>query len=578
MRKVFSLAIAASLVLLLLTGGAQVASAQSKEFEAGKNLHVYYNILHLLNSGYVDSVATEKLVKSSIDGMLSSLDPYTEYLPDEQKEELELMTTASYGGVGSIIKKVDSLGVLITEPYAGSPAVKFGLEPGDVILKIDGVDVKGLSATECSNRMKGQPDTEVTFLVKKGRTGETKEIKLLRERIQIENLSYYDIIETPATTKTTTTADSVAASAAAGSADAAIAATADAGATTTIKTGYIKLDGFTVGLSKQFRKTFNALKDQGIGKLVIDLRGNGGGIMDESVGILSTLLPKGTKVLSQMGRDSSTLVVYKTQEEPVDTLMPVMVLVNSGSASASEILSGALQDLDRAIIAGTKTYGKGLVQTTAPTGYNGYLKYTTAKYYIPSGRCVQAINYSNRNEDGSVGYIPDSLKRAFKTASGRIVYDGGGIDPDIHLVAERYSRPLYSLVMNDVVGDFAIEYYKTHTSIAPAKEFELTDAEYEAFVKFASSREFDPRSTAEIEFEKVVKSAKDEALYEHYKREFEELSSKLKNTKEKVLALLKDEIKPVIEQEIVAKYHYTFGRMASILRSDKVLQQALLKF
>lgn len=279
-----------------------------------------------------------------------------------------------------------------------------------------------------------------------------------------------------------------------------------------------------------------------------------------------------------MGRDSSSLVLYKTMEEPVDTLMPVMVLVNSASASASEILSGALQDLDRATIVGTRTYGKGLVQTTASTGYNGYLKFTTAKYYIPSGRCVQAIDYSNRNEDGSVGYIPDSLKRAFKTASGRTVYDGGGIEPDHTLKVERYSRPLYSLIMNDVVGDFAIEYYKRHTQIAPAEEFELTDAEYDEFVKFASGREFDQRSTAEIEFEKVLKSAQEEALYNHYKSEFDALQSKLKNSKEQVLALLKEEVKPVIEQEIVAKYYYTFGRMASIIKSDKLLQQAIEKF
>lgn len=536
MNRVISLTFALLLALLAMGG----AKAQSKEFEAGKNLHIYYNVLQMLQQGYVDSVSVDKLVKTSIDRMLASLDPYTEYLPDEQKEELELMTTASYGGVGSIIKKVDSLGVLITEPYAGSPAVKYGLEPGDIILKIDDTDVKGLNATECSNRMKGQPDTQVKFLVKKGRTGEVKEILLTRERIQIDNLSYYGILEN--------------------------------------NIGYIKLDGFTVGLAKNFRKRFNELKERGAQKLIIDLRGNGGGIMDESVGILSTLLPKGTKVLSQMGRDSSSLVLYKTMEEPVDTLMPVMVLVNSASASASEILSGALQDLDRATIVGTRTYGKGLVQTTASTGYNGYLKFTTAKYYIPSGRCVQAIDYSNRNEDGSVGYIPDSLKRAFKTASGRTVYDGGGIEPDHTLKVERYSRPLYSLIMNDVVGDFAIEYYKRHKEIAPAEEFELTDAEYDEFVKFASGREFDQRSTAEIEFEKVLKSAQEEALYNHYKSEFDALQSKLKNSKEQVLRLLKEEVKPVIEQEIVAKYYYTFGRMASIIKSDKLLQQAIEKF
>lgn len=556
MNKLLNGSAAIFLIALFTTtvGPCNKAQAQSKDFNTGKNLEIQYNILKELSRGYVDTLNLSKLLKIGIDAMLDSIDPYTEYIPDEDNDAIELLTTASYGGIGAMIKKIDSVGVLISEPYINTPAVKFGLEPGDVILKINGADVKSLSATECSNRMKGEPGTDVTFLVKKGRTGISKEIKVTRERIHISDVPFSGILS--------------------GNRWIAKSDTLNSGK----KIGYIKIDGFTLGGSKDVKKALVDLKQKGADKIILDLRGNGGGLLDEAVGIVSLFVPRGTKVVSQMGRDSSTLVVYKTLEEPVDTLIPLMILTNSGSASSSEIVSGALQDLDRAKIAGTRTYGKGLVQSTAPVGYNGTMKYTIAKYYTPSGRCVQAIDYSNRNSDGSFGNVPDSLKKAFKTRNGRTVYDGGGITPDIKITSTPYSRPLVALVMNDVINDYAIHYYKKHQSIASPADFKMTDAEYADFAKFAATKQFDTRSSAQVELEQMIKSAKAENLYDINKPEFEALEKKLSLTKEQLLNVKREEIQPVVEQEIVSKYYYTQGRMESIIRTDKQLHKAIQNF
>lgn len=513
-------------------------SAQSADFKTGKALEVQYNILRELSVGFVDTVDVEKLTTVGIDAMLHSLDPYTEYIPDENEEDLEMMRTASYGGIGAVIRKIDSVGVLISQPYLGSPAVKYGLEPGDFILEIDGESVLPLPVDKCSERMKGQPGTQVKFLVRKGRTGEEKEITVTRERVHIPDVSFSGILR-----------DSI---------------------------GYIRHDAFTDGGSRDFRKAFEELKGKGATHLVIDLRGNGGGIVDEAVNILSLFLPKGTAVVSAKGRTQQSVFEMKTMQEPLDTLIPITVLVNSGSASASEIIAGAIQDLDRGTIAGNRTYGKGLVQGFRPVGYNGNLKFTTAKYYTPSGRCVQAIDYSNRNADGSVGYVPDSLKKAFKTLKkGRTVYDGGGIAPDTVIQAETYSRPAYSLVANDIFGEYAIEYYKKHPSIASPSEFALTDAEYEEFVQFAAKKEFDSRSAAQAQLDQMIKSAKSEDLYELYKEQFDALEKSLTISKEEMLRVKKAEFKPLLEEEIAYKYYYTPGRIESIIRNDLQLQRTL---
>ena len=530
----------ATLAVLLVS---ITAGAQSKDFRTAQAIEIQYNILNELKARFVDSIDTQKLINTGINAMLESLDPYTEYIPAENDEELELMTTATYGGIGSLIKKVDSVGVVISQPYLGSPAVKFGLEPGDVILKINGEDVAPLTADQCSSKMKGQPGTEVVFTVSKARGGEVKEYKIIRERIHIPDISFSGIIDKKYTGDK--------------------------------KIGYIKLDGFTANGSKDVKAALISLKNNGAERIILDLRGNGGGLMDEAIKIVSLFVPKGTMVVSQKGRAASDNIEYKTVDEPVDTLIPLTVMVNSGSASSSEIVAGAIQDLDRGMIIGTRTFGKGLVQAMRPVGYDGTVKLTIAKYYTPSGRCVQAIDYSNRNSDGSVGTVPDSLKKAFLTKNGRTVYDGGGITPDSVITLPAYSRTALSLVMNDIINDYALKYYAANSSIAPAGEFELTDTEYNEFVKYAASRDFDSRSAAQVELERMVKSAKNEDLYEMNKAEFEALSKKIDLPKEQLLQIKKEEIKPLIEEEIAQKFYFSPGRIESIIRNDSQLHKAI---
>lgn len=516
-------------------------AAQSADFNTAKSLEIQYNILKELSNGFVDSVNLEKLVNTGIDAMLGSLDPYTEYIPEEDEQNLALLTTATYGGIGALIKKLDTTGVIISQPYAGSPAVKYGLEPGDVILKINGEDVLPLNAEECSSRMKGEPGTKVKFLVRKGRSSKTGEIEVVRERIHIPDVSYSGILQ-----------DSI---------------------------GYIKIDGFTVNGSKDVKKAVVSLKEKGAKRLILDLRGNGGGLLNEAVDILSIFLPEGTLVVSQKGRKNvGADLEYRTRNEPVDTLIPLMVLVNSGSASSSEIVTGAIQDLDRGYVAGTRTYGKGLVQAIRPVGYNGTMKMTIAKYYTPSGRCVQAIDYSHRNSDGSVGYVPDSLKKAFKTRLGRTVYDGGGITPDSVITSDPYSRIAISLVMNDIINDYAIKFYKENDSIPSVKDFSLTDEQYGDFVKYAVSRNFDSRSGAQVLMEDLLKSAEQEELDDYIRAEAEALKNKLSISKEKMLELKRSEIQPLVEEEIANKYHFTAGRVEAIIKNDSQLKKAVELF
>lgn len=516
-------------------------TAQSADFNMARSLEIQNNILKELVNGFVDSVSVEKLVNTGINAMLGSLDPYTEYIPEEDEKNIELLTTATYGGIGAIIKKLDTTGVIISQPYLGSPAVKYGLEPGDVILEIDGEDVMPLNAEECSSRMKGEPGTSVRFLVRKCRSGKTAEIEVVRERIHIPDVSYSGILK-----------DTI---------------------------GYIKIDGFTVNGSEDVRKAVVSLKEKGARRLIMDLRGNGGGLLDEAVDIVSLFVPKGTLVVTQKGRANvGADMEYRTKKEPVDTLIPLMVLVNSGSASSSEIVTGAIQDLDRGYVAGTRTYGKGLVQAIRPVGYNGTMKVTIAKYYTPSGRCVQAIDYSHRNSDGSVGYVPDSLKKAFRTRLGRTVYDGGGITPDSVIASDQYSRIAISLVMNDIINDYAIKFYSEHDSIPPVMDFSLTDEQYGDFVKYAVSREFDSRSGAQVLMEDLLKSARQEELDEYIKAEAEALKAKLSISKEQMLLLKKEEIRPLVEEEIANKYYFTPGRVEAIIKSDSQLQKAVALF
>ncbi len=516
-----------------------LAGAQTKGFRLGKWTEIQSTILKELNRSYVDSLPVDRMQRAAVDAMLSELDPYTVYIPEEENEDLRMMINKSYGGIGAVIYKPDVQGnVIINEPYRDSPAARAGLQCGDEILTIDGETVAGLTSQQSSEKMRGVPGTKVKFRVRKVWTGDMKDITITRQTIHLPDIEYSGMIAP--------------------------------------HTGYINVSGFTEGVGEQVRGTVKSLLRGGqLDTLVIDLRGNGGGILGEAVEIVSAFVPKGSLVVTAKGREAGSSYAYRTTKDPVDTKLPLIVLVDSASASASEIVSGALQDMDRAVIIGTRTFGKGLVQSIRPMPYNGQLKVTTAKYYTPSGRCVQAIDYSHRNEDGSVGHIPDSLTHEFKTAGGRTVRDGGGITPDIVINPHQYSRLTYSLVMNGVVEQYALEYVRRHRSIPPTDEFRLSDEEYEDFIAFAQGKTFDYRSSAKTYFDYVRKELERDGLTEAMAPQLEALGKALDMEKDEFLRLKKDEIVPFIEEEIVVRYYYQPDGVKLRLRYDSQLSEAL---
>ena len=495
--------------------------AQSQDFKLGQSLEVEYAVLRELAQAYVDTVNFDKMVITGLRAMLATLDPYTVYISEDEGEDFELMTTGNYGGVGALIRKAPGEGVRIIEPYEGSPAAKYGLEPGDTIIEIDGIPVYEETSEQSSGRMKGQPGTEVKFKLIKGRTKDTVDVTVVRERIHVSDITYAGIYKEDI--------------------------------------GYIQLTGYTAKMAEEFKETLLRLKEAGAKRLVIDLRDNGGGVMDEAISLVSLFVPKGTLVVSSKGRVPEMNREYRTTESPVDTLMPLLVMVNGNSASASEITAGALQDLGRATIAGTRSFGKGLIQSVRPMPYNTQMKLTTGKYYTPSGRCVQAIDYSNRHEDGTLD----------KDANG-------GIAPDITVEGHPYSRPTVSLIYYDILGSYAIEYYLKHKTID--RDFHLTDAEYEDFVAYAAAQDFDARTAAQTALDQMIRAAKSEDLYDNYKEEIEALQKKVNMDKAAVLRAKKAEILPLVEQEIVTRYYFNRASVPVALRYDEQLREAVEKW
>ena len=513
------------------------AQAQSKSFKLGQWVEIQNSILKELNRSYVDSLPVDRIMRSGVDAMLEDLDPYTIYIPEEENEDLQMMLSKTYGGIGAIIYKKKDGNVVINEPYKDSPAYKNGLVCGDEIIAIDGEPTVGLEASQSSDKMKGKPGTTVVFKVKKLRSGDTLDVPIVRERIHIPDVEYAGMLDDT--------------------------------------TGYIKQTGFTDNVSADIRSSYFKLKQAGMKRLVLDLRGNGGGLMPEAINIVSLFVPHGSLVVTAKGKDPQSFKEYRTTSEPVDASIPLIIMVDSGSASSSEIVAGAIQDLDRGTIIGERTFGKGLVQSIRPIAYNGQLKVTTAKYYTPSGRCVQAIDYSHRNEDGSVGHIPDSLTSEFKTLHGRTVRDGGGITPDVEIKSPAYSRLVYSLVLSGVIDNYVLKFVREHDTIPALEDFRLSDDDFEDFISFAKTQEFDYRSSAKALFDQMKKELEADGLTEAMKSELNALEKAIDIDKERFIRLKKQEIIPFIEEEIAVRYYYQEAGIQVRLRYDNQLEEAL---
>lgn len=533
MKKIFMICMAAAMAFFAV----HTASAQSKTFKMGQWNEIHHAIIKELNTSYVDSLPVDRIMRAGIDAMLKELDPYTIYVPEEENDDFQLMISNTYGGIGAIIHKKKEGPVIINEPYADSPAHKNGLRCGDEIIAIDGTPTAGLEIKESTDRMKGKPGTSVVFKVRKAISRDTVEVNVIRERIHMPDIEYAGMIDDT--------------------------------------TGYILYNSFTEGGGAEVRAKVLELKRQGMKRLVLDLRGNGGGLMGEAINISSLFLPKGSLVVSSKGNTAKSLQEYHTTNDPIDTELPIIVLISSGSASASEIVAGALQDHDRAVIMGTRSYGKGLVQSVRPLSYNGQLKITTAKYYTPSGRCVQAIDYSQRNEDGSVGQIPDSLTTEFRTDAGRIVRDGGGITPDVEIEQQDYSRLVYSLVLGGVVDQYVIDYCRRHESIPETDDFHYSTEDYEDFIRFALTQEFDYRSSAKTLYDQMKKELEKDGLAESMKEQLAALEKSLEIEKEQFLRLKMEEIIPFVEEELATRYWFQEAGVKVRLRYDDQLKKAL---
>ena len=530
-----------SLLMVLIAAPAFAQIDRDHDFKTAKNMDIFNSIYKNLDLMYVDTLDAEEVVGNGIKAMLGSLDPYTTYYPEEKVNELKNMLTGKYAGVGAVVRYNFQLQrVCISEPYENMPAAEVGLKKGDIILSIDNEDMTNKDVAYVSDHLRGDPGTSFIIKVKRPSTGKTLKMKITRRTIQMPFLPYYGMLEGGF--------------------------------------GYINFNSFTDNCAKDVRRAFIDLKKQGAKGLVFDLRNNGGGSVSEAVSIINMFLPKGKTVLKMQGKLQRSNKEYKTSVEPVDSVMPMVVLVNGNSASASEIMSGSLQDYDRAIILGTRTYGKGLVQTTMDLPYNGQMKLTTAKYYIPSGRCVQALNYKHA-KGGYVEHVPDSLTKVFYTANGREVRDGGGVKPDVEVKPDSLPNIAFYLAgardSNEVMLNYEVDYIAKHPTIAPAKDFALTDADYDEFKARVLKADFKYDRETEKYLKDLEKLAKFEGYYDDAKPEFEALKKKLSHNVAKDLDYNKEYIKQLLENEIVAAYYFQAGAIQNSLRYDKQIKEAV---
>ncbi|HEX2968021.1 MAG TPA: S41 family peptidase [Bacteroidales bacterium] len=522
---------------ILMTAGISMsflASQETRDFRIAKNLDIFFTLFRELNTFYVDEINPDKIVKTGIDNMLKTLDPYTVYFPETDADEFRIMTTGKYGGIGSLIRPGGDYTV-ISEVYKGFPADLAGIKAGDILKKVDGVSLKGIQSDKVSEKLKGNPGTPINVTIE--RNGTETEYAMKREKIAIPSVPYYGIING--------------------------------------NTGYIRFTNFTQNCVDEVKSALVDLKKNNAQQIILDLRGNPGGLLTEAVEIVNLFVGPGNEVVSTKGKVKQFDEVFKTTKPAVDEKIPLAVIINRGSASASEIVAGAIQDLDRGIVVGQRSYGKGLVQITRPLSYNTQLKVTTAKYYIPSGRCIQALDFSHPNEDGSVGVIPDSLISEFKTKNGRTVKDGGGIKPDVEITSETLSQISAELFLRNYIFDFATQYYWSHPDIKSPDDFKFTDKDYADLRTMLINRKFSYKTETEESFNDLVKNAKKEKYYDTHKDLFEKMQNDLSHSLDKDLELFRDEITGLVEDEIVSRYFYEEGALAWAVKKDNQVDKAI---
>ncbi len=536
MKKIRTGRIIVIISLLLIVGISTgfLINQETRDFRIAKNLDIFYSMFKELNTFYVDEIDPDKVIKAGIDNMLKTLDPYTVYYPESEADEFTFMTTGKYGGIGSQVRKSGDYAV-ISEVYRGFPADVAGIKPGDLLKKVDGTSLKGLTTEEVSDKLKGSPGTNIILTIE--RFGKETDFSLKREKIAVPPVPYYGMVDP--------------------------------------KTGYVRFTSFTQNCTEEVKKALTELNKSGAQKIILDLRGNPGGLLTEAVEIVNLFVAKGNEVVSTKGKVKQFDEDFKTTKEALDENIPLVVIINRGSASASEIVAGAIQDLDRGVIVGQRSYGKGLVQITRPLSYNTQLKVTTAKYYIPSGRCIQARDFSHPNEDGSVGIIPDSLVSEFKTRDGRIVKDGGGISPDIELLPESLSQIAAELYIRNLIFDFATNYYWAHPDIKTPSQFSFSDQDYTDFKNFLVSSKFSYTTKTEESLNDLIANAKKEKYYDMHKNLFMDLENDITHNLDEDLTVNKSEIINLIEDEIISRYFYEDGAIAWTIKDDGQLLKAL---
>jgi len=535
MRKIRSVRFVI-IAAVLITAGASVAflsTQETRDFRIAKNLDIFFTLFRELNTFYVDDLNPDKLVKTGIDNMLKSLDPYTVYYPESEGDEVTFMTTGKYGGIGSLVRGSGDY-VVVSLVYKGFPADVAGIKAGDLLKKADGVSLKGYPTEKVSEKLKGNPGTVINLTIE--RNGVEMEIPVKREKISVPPVPYYGMLDE--------------------------------------NTGYIRFTNFTQDCSEDVKNALVALKAKNPRQIILDLRGNPGGLLTEAVNIVNLFVGPGNEIVKTKGKVKQFDETFKTTRAAVDENIPLAVIINRGSASASEIVAGALQDLDRGIIVGQRSYGKGLVQITRPLSYNTQLKITTAKYYIPSGRCIQALDFSHPNEDGSVGIIPDSLISEFRTKNGRIVKDGGGIKPDIEVVPAQLSQVAAELYLRNYIFDFASHYYWTHPEVKSLSQFSFTDQDYNEFKNFLESRKFSYKTNTEESLSELIANARKEKYYDLHKELFTNLEKELNHTLDQDLVTFRSEITDLLEDEIVSRYFYEEGSIAWSLKTDEQVKKA----